>query len=369
MSKQRIWICVIVALAGLISLYFYSTSDMRWDLVSKQFMKSENNYVYDARNFRIHENEMISLRFIDRWDKSKATIHVGSIENSKQTFSEKAQDGTWWLSPDWEVIYLSTRRFDEDTDSSSSRNNRTTQTNKLWKSTDGGHHWERLAWPKQQRIKAIHFLNEQEGFAIGMKPHIWHTNNGGEDWRDIELPFQTNSSNTRKAFDSTTLDKNNTLYLAFAPVGATEPISEIWRIKQGKTTPEFMFTVPGNEVSSIFSDDGSDVYVLSVGGSKTEYDQQTSTLYQWDNKKLNELHSLPTGLRRGDIDQTPTNKYLLVHGRYNGSNAQDWAALSKNGGKSWHLDKGRSTQGSYYDAATGINWSASGHTLYKREFP
>lgn len=166
MSKQRIWICVIVALAGLISLYFYSTSDMRWDLVSKQFMKSENNYVYDARNFRIHENEMISLRFIDRWDKSKATIHVGSIENSKQTFSEKAQDGTWWLSPDWEVIYLSTRRFDEDTDSSSSRNNRTTQTNKLWKSTDGGHHWERLAWPKQQRIKAIHFLNEQEGFAI-----------------------------------------------------------------------------------------------------------------------------------------------------------------------------------------------------------
>lgn len=95
LSKQRIWLCVIVALASFISLYLYLTSDMRWNLVSTQFMDSKDNNLYDARSFRIHEDQMISMRLLNISEQTKATFHVGTIENSTQTFQEKAQGGVW----------------------------------------------------------------------------------------------------------------------------------------------------------------------------------------------------------------------------------------------------------------------------------
>lgn len=173
------------------------------------------------------------------------------------------------------------------------------------------------------------FLNTEEGYAIGWEPHIWHTKNGGKDWRSIELPFQVKGSHTRKRFDSVALGEDNALYMAFVAADDTERGSEVWRIKQGEMTPKFMFNVPGHNVDNILSS-GGQVYVLSRSGSIYEYSNQISTLYQWDNKQLNKLYSFPAGMVGMNIGQTPKNKHLLVQGWYNATNLKDWMALSKN---------------------------------------
>jgi photosystem II stability/assembly factor-like uncharacterized protein len=51
----------------------------------------------------------------------------------------------------------------------------------LFKTRDGGHGWTLQPVPVQDRLSAISFSGQREGWVIGSR-HILHTNDGGEHW-------------------------------------------------------------------------------------------------------------------------------------------------------------------------------------------
>ncbi|MTD32858.1 hypothetical protein [Paludibacterium denitrificans] len=60
----------------------------------------------------------------------------------RRIFEKPGQDGAWWLSPDWQTLYVSTEwtnfHLPPGPDGYGQR------WTSLWKSTDGGQHWQKL---------------------------------------------------------------------------------------------------------------------------------------------------------------------------------------------------------------------------------
>lgn len=69
----------------------------------------------------------------------------------------------------------------------------------ILKTIDGGHHWEVIYTDSGLFYNDLHFINEQEGFAVGYKGSILRTTDGGISWRQQ----QTGTSENLLAIDFT----------------------------------------------------------------------------------------------------------------------------------------------------------------------
>ncbi len=68
--------------------------------------------------------------------------------------------------------------------------NQSNYSSQLWKTTDGGCHWNRLPnFPGYSNTGLIHFLDDETGFVFSSGLH--RTTDGGNTWTEVNLPWGT----------------------------------------------------------------------------------------------------------------------------------------------------------------------------------
>lgn len=379
-----------------------------WEPVNKAFMKDVKPY--GPGDFRIRDDRVISMKlaqaetsnkpmtpaqvadpdFVPQYTEAwmwnpgerlnRATIEIlmgpadGPVES---TFKEHAQYGDWWLSPDWQTIYLASQWLDYTVETPPGQD--VIPTQKLWKSIDGGDNWQRLDWPEQHNITFLRFLDAQRGYLIGWGPRVWRTQDGGGHWQEIDVPMQARSvDNPREQFDLVALGEDGVLRFAFFAErhGELENTSLVYALPWDTTTPELAFTAPDQTVIDLLADKDGKVFVLGWKGLPVNHSipgdserVRPSIVSHWDGRELRELHEFDEALTGYALYRTPAG-HLLFDGVGDGVLPNDVMALSTDGGESWDVqDEGGSAQGGYYDTGTGIRWRVSGYTLSKRAIP
>lgn len=175
----------LAVLVVLIASYVIGGGGM-WERVSSNFMKEDTPY--GPGDFRIRDERLVSMKltnpettfkhrtdeevaanvkleYSERWMASPAeranrrTVRIlgGSLEEGvERRFEEPAQQADWWISPDWNTLYLATGWMDYHMDPAPGERY-TPQLTQLFKSIDQGESWERLHWPENQNISALRF--------------------------------------------------------------------------------------------------------------------------------------------------------------------------------------------------------------------
>lgn len=365
---------------------------MSWKTVSNDFMQIDSTTSYGPGDFRIHGGQMVSMKLAspkitfkdpteeelnspdynpevtepwmddvaERRNRRSVTVYAGTIDAPEKTFFAYAQHAAWWVSPDFNVIYLATTWGDAHLKPEA-------KETKLWKSTDGGLNWMQMDWPVKQHISFLHFLDDERGYAIGQGLHIWRTKNGGKSWRSIPVPPNALDPNDPlQRFALVALGADGVLRMAFTPFESTPPIGDIYSLPWGDAAPHYVFSVPARQVNNMVADKNGEVYVLAATGPRYKNSEQTTTLYHWSNEELTKLHSFDVGMAGYGIYFTPEDNLLVQGPDYGSLLPKDWTAISYDQGKSWDIEKDSSAQGGYYDPVTGTDWRVSGYTLSKR---
>ncbi|MCY1529325.1 hypothetical protein D9M68_644610 [compost metagenome] len=287
-----------------------------------------------------------------------------------------------------------------------------TTHHKLWKSTDGGMTWGRLAWPEMNNISQLAFLDANRGYAIGWGPHIWRTADGGLHWEEVRAPavaYRVDSELTRSAqvkarsevpivkdarfrFTSSYLADNGVLFFSFfspEPCRGQKDVSLVYALRwkdpadifvraEQPRGPEVaipevtvvdMLWVRGNEQGLR----GNPLYLLTEQGLPYNYDiphdsarKRPTGIWRWTGDRA-------THLKTFDDDVTPGALYvgkdnLLMIDASSSKNEHDIALISRNGGESWERqDEGPGAAGGYFENGGVTKWRYFGNSLYSRE--
>lgn len=374
----------------------------RWERISNDFMKKDTPY--GPGDFRIRNEQILSMKLTnpeitfkpreERSDPNRAepteawmgdvkelanrrTVRIlgGSLEQGvERRFEEYAQQADWWLSHDWNTLYLATGWMDYHDDPAPGERY-TPQLTQLFKSTDQGESWEKMRWPEDPNITALRFIDAQRGYLIGWGPHIWRTQDGGEHWEEIPVPEGArNPENERQRFDLVALGQDDVLRMAFFDEARGESV--IYSLAWGEDEPVFDVAIGDYRVNNIAANEQGEVYILTRKGRpmgfrpKEELVNHPSSIWHWNGDQLAELHEFDSDLVGYALYITP-EEGLLFDGVNEGSLlGKDVTAVSYDGGGNWKIeDEGRSAEGGYYDTRTGERWRVSGHSLYRREIP
>lgn len=325
-------------------------------------------------------------------------------------FEQFGQNATWWVSPDWKVIYIATEWLDYKQDNGADGYGVT--YHKLWKSTDGGMTWGLLAWPEKNNISQLAFLDANRGYAIGWGPHIWRTADGGLHWEEVHAPavaYRVDSERTRAAqvkvrsdvpivkdarfaFTSSYLADNGVLFFSFfspEPYRAQKDVSLVYALRREDPADIFvraeqprgpeiaipevtvtdMLWVRGNEQGPR----GNALYLLTAQGLPHNPDiphdsdrKRPAGIWRWAGDRA-------TRLKIFDDDITPGALYvgkdkLLMIDASSSKNEHDIALVSRNGGESWERqDEGPGAAGGYFENGGVTKWRYFGNSLYSRE--
>ncbi|WP_386080932.1 WD40/YVTN/BNR-like repeat-containing protein [Vreelandella sp. F11] len=398
MQRSRWAIATVVI---LVAGYVIGSGGM-WERVSNDFMKEDTPY--GPGDFRMRNEQILSMKLTnpeitfkpreERSDPNRAepteawmgnvseranrrTVRIlsGSLEQGvERRFEEPAQQADWWLSPDWNTLYLATGWMDYHMNPAPGERY-TPQLTQLFKSTDQGESWEKLRWPEDQNISTFRFLDAQRGYLIGWGPHVWRTEDGGEHWEEIPVPAESRDpENERKRFDLVALGQDNVLRMAFFDQARGESV--IYALPWGETEPRFEVAVGDYGVNDIAANEQGEVYILARKGRPTslmpkeQLVHHPTSIWHWNGDQLTELHEFDSDLVGYALYITP-EEGLLFDGVNEGSLlGKDVTAVSYDGGADWRIeDEGRSAQGGYYDTRTGERWRVAGYSLYRREIP
>ncbi|MBZ5488656.1 hypothetical protein HW452_14105 [Halomonas aquamarina] len=375
-----------------------------WEHVSNDFMKDDTPY--GPGDFRISNEQVLSMKltnpettfkhrtdeevnanvkleYSERWMASpseranRRTVRIlaGNIEDGiERRFEERAQQADWWLSPDWNTLYLATGWSDRSVNKPRGQRYHP-QATQLFKSTDQGESWEKMRWPEHQNISALRFLDAQRGYLIGWGPHIWRTEDGGEHWEEIPVPAGArNPEDERQRFDLVALGQDDVLRMAFLDEARGESV--IYSLAWGEDEPVFDVAIGDYRINDIAANEQGEVYILARKGRpmgfrpKKELVNHPSSVWHWNGDQLAELHEFDSDLVGYALYITP-EEGLLFDGVNEGSLlGKDVTAISYDGGGDWKIEnEGRSAEGGYYDTRTGERWRVSGYSLYRREIP
>lgn len=109
-------------------------------------------------------------------------------------------------------------------------------TAEIYKTTNGGNDWNlNFTEPDDNDFTAIHFIDENNGWAGGDNMTLYHTQNGGQSWVKQNVP---SSLPERGIYDIHFVDSNNGWLMTSGNGG------EIWRTRDGGQNWLLEFTVP-----------------------------------------------------------------------------------------------------------------------------
>ncbi|AOY90873.1 hypothetical protein BKK79_02875 [Cupriavidus sp. USMAA2-4] len=336
---------------------------------------------------------------------------TGSFEQDlTKRFEQFGQNATWWVSPDWKVIYIATEWTDYKQGNGPDGYGVT--LHKLWKSTDGGMTWRRLAWPEVNNIGQLSFLDADRGYAIGWGPRIWRTADGGEHWEEVKAPalaYEVDSERTRAAqmsaradvrpikgtrFELTaaSLEKNGVLFFAFfspEPYRGQKAVSLVYALRW-EDPADIFARADEPRGPEIVIPEATVVDVLWVRGG--ERGPRGNALYLLTEQDLPHNHDIPhdtdrarpagvwrwtgeraTHLKTFDDDIRPDALYvgkdgLLLIDASSSRNEHDIALVSRDGGESWtRQDEGPGAAGGHFENGGTTKWRYFGYSLLSRE--
>lgn len=311
-----------------------------------------------------------------RANRRAVRILAGELDSQLSSrFEEPAQQADWWLSPNRNTIYLATGWTDR-TQERLPGQRYLPQITQLFKSTDQGQEWEKLRWPEDQNITFLRFLDPQRGYLIGWGPKVWRTRDGGDHWDELPVPEGVrNPENPRQQFDLVALGEDNVLRMAFYDHAADA--SRIHALPWGEDISQQTFTIPGHTVMDIAANTEGMVFVLTTQGApyfslptEERGAPRPSVVWGWNGDTLQRLHEFPPELTGYALYLTPSEGLLFDGVDESSLRGRNVTAISYDGGASWEIeDEGSSSQGGYYDVQTGTRWRVEGYSLYRREIP
>lgn len=398
---------LIVLIVG----YAYRSDDSQ--IVSGNFMKDSKPY--GGADFVISGNEAITLKIADpeitfkpyaEWkDKDKAEPAEAWMNDSREAlnrtsvelwrgpvgaemtreFKQAGQNAAWWRSKDWTVVFISTGWMDYK--SPQPADGLTPQSTKLWKSSNGGRNWVQLAWPENQNIGRLLFIDPQRGYAIGWGPRVWRTADGGNTWQAIDVPVDARvAGKTRKNFNAVSLGPDGVLRVAYsiAPTAETPAHSVIGRLDWEQHAFVTETELPGQVITALDTTPGPathySLYALSrldkpQNGESRDNGRRVGAISMWTNDHPESVRQLRTFDETLRLDSLSVGRdgLLLVYATDPNSGSRGGAPIdltftSTDGGKSWDQTADKVAQGGYFDAQTNTLYWLHGYTLKKRTF-
>ncbi|MCA7966964.1 glycosyl hydrolase [Burkholderia cenocepacia] len=379
-----------------------------WETVSTEFMR--NDKPYGAGAFRVQHNDFMSLKvarpeltfkpeseqknpdvaeFAEPWmDDSNQRLNRSTVSFLRGTlggipvrhFQEPGQTASWWYSPDWRILYVSTGWMDYAAPRPD--DGAAPQTTRLWKSSDGGQHWAQLEWPGNRNINRLLFIDAQRGYAIGWGPHVWRTADGGQTWQEIaEPPGAAVQGKPRRTFDGSNLGPDGVLRIAYQVENAEhpQPATVVWRLAWNQQDFVREAVLPGQVVVSLESPPAPvrnyALYALSRTNGESGSGRGAGVISTWTSEHpdhIQELRAFDGSLTLNGLS-AGRNGVLLVHATdpntANGGGAPiDLTISSTDGGKTWQQTTDKASQGGYFDPETNTLYSVFAYTLRKRQF-
>jgi hypothetical protein len=383
-----------------------------WETVSSVFMKSDKPYGGGA--FRLRGDEMMTLKVVgpetpfkpmsewkdpdiaehtepwmnnsgERLSRSTASFIRGALnEGTTRYFQQRAQDGAWWYSRDWEVQYIATGWMDYTRPVP--KDGLAPQITRLWRSIDGGKAWTQLTWPEDRNISYLKFLDSQRGYAIGWGPHVWRTADGGQTWQEIVLPpMASDYRQPRKQFDAVDLGPDGMLRVAYyvGMLGDVRLSSVVYRL--GWENPHFEpdVVLPDQVVVQLGTTDEPpgrtySVYALSRLGPQINYDDhndkgnRTGAISTWPSYQtptVEQLHTFDERYRVGGLSVGKRGVLLVYATDSNRAGVPHQITFySQDYGKSWRDNDDGMMQGGWFDSQTNTQYALYAYTLKKRQF-
>lgn len=400
---------ILVLLGGL--FFGYQKTTEHWAIGSATFVKSDKPYGGGA--FRIKGDDVMTIKvagpelkfkpsseqktadvaeFTEAWmddprevlNRETVSFLRGEVDGTLiRRFQTPGQNAAWWYSSDWATHYLATERIDyEDVDPKTGRASRAT---KLWHSTDGGNTWTPLAWPENQSIKRLMFLDATRGYAIGEGPCVWRTADGGRSWREMALPRYADNSGHEQNFNGTDLSATGVLRMAFYVDGADEVRAStfVFRLNWDAEQFEHEVTLKQQAIVALRSapnDSGVErIYALSALGSLRDLvnnprddARRTGAISTWTAAQPSEVQQLHTFDSRFSFNGLSVGKrgVVLVYATDASRNGapHNFTFSSTDSGKSWEQQDDGISQGGYFDPDTNTLYRLYGYTLKKQTF-
>lgn len=406
-DKRWLWIAGCVVVVPIV-IYAYIDGTSGWDTVSTEFMR--NDKPYGAGAFRVQNNDFMSLKvarpelrfkpqreqsnpdvaeFAEPWmddsnqrlNRSTVSFLRGTLDGSAvRHFQQPGQSASWWYSPDWRVLYVSTGWMDYAAPRRD--DGASVQTTRLWKSTDGGQHWAQLEWPAERNISRLLFIDTERGYAIGWGPRVWRTADGGQSWQAIEEPpGAVVHDKPRRTFDSTDLGPDGVLRIAYQVQGDEhpQPASVVWRLTWGEQDFVREAVLAGQAIVNLEPPPTPardyPLYALSRASGNPGSGRSAGVMSTWTSEhpdQIQQLHAFDSRLTLNGLS-VGRNGVLLVHATdpntANGGGAPiDLTITSTDGGKTWQQTTDAPSQGGYFDPQTNTLYSVFGYTLRKRKY-
>ncbi|MDN0075779.1 hypothetical protein QU481_12875 [Crenobacter sp. SG2303] len=337
---------------------------------------------------------------------NRATIRLlrGDMgKGIRRIFEKPGQNGAWWLSPDWQTIYLTTDwsnyKLPMGPDGYGQR------WHALWKSVDGGQHWQQLPWPERtQPGQPLFMADGQRGYLVADGMRIWRTSDGGLHWQALPLPAWANQrlmmnpdgngfspwvKNTRARFDAFDVSEDGTLRVAFY-VRKARLAAKLGEVTESTLLYSLPFTTKVEELpakwmqpDAVFKQqslmdikaakDGG-VHLIALQGQlqpdQANGEQQRLAAYvHWQQGKetfrhVFAPHVIPGALFIGRQDQ------LVLAGESQQPDRvmrDSITLVSSDGGRSWDETNDGSAYAWYYETETNRIWKYEYHSLYWRK--
>jgi hypothetical protein len=406
MKRATLWLVSLFLFVTVI--YGCKRMTAGWETITTTFLRDDKPYGGGA--FRIRGNEVISLKVAGpqiTFKPLSEQTHIGIAEPTeawmnntsellnrktisfmhgtitgglKRTFQERGQRPAWWYSKDWQTIYISTGWMDYKAPRPA--NALSPQITKLWRSGDGGETWTQLAWPENDNIEHLMFLDAQRGYAVGWGPHVWRTADGGQSWQEVEVPPLANVGGPRQRFSAVNLGPDGVLRVAYyvEELGDVKGSSLVYRLGWSQATFERDVVLPDQIVVDLQSPaqaaGGYAVYALSKVGPPRDYDNvadnghRVGLLSEWESVQhpdVRRRHSFDKHLRLDGLSVGCQGVLLVYATDATGNGApRDLTFISKTFGKSWDELNDGLAQGGYFDPETNTQYTLIAYTLKKR---
>ena len=282
----------------------------------------------------------------ERLSRVSVRILRGTIEaDVQEIFKQFGQTGAWWVSPDWQTIYVTTEWVNFVNPSFDNAGN-TLRHNELWKTEDGGQKWVKLPWPALTDPGIPHFRSDGHlGYLIGQGPRLWRTKNGGDDWQEIKIPTKSKSTpNTRKPIPVFDLDEFGTLYFSFYNKRSNS--SYIYLVPWADMPDDLnlktdYIEVPERKIISMHRYGDNSFYILShkvlpPRASEDPKRSPTGVLSRLDGGQLTDLYTFDDPALTVTVLKAGRNGLLMVWGSYAGKPvSKPVAMVSRDEGQNW----------------------------------
>ncbi|MCX7207600.1 MAG: hypothetical protein NT086_16800 [Proteobacteria bacterium] len=337
---------------------------------------------------------------------NRSTIRLlrGTIDNDvKRIFEQRGQNGAWWVSPDWQTLYVTTNWMDYHLPNGADGYGQTWHT--LWKSIDGGLQWRQLEWPERSDAGQPLFLPDgKRGYLIGSGMRVWRTEDAGEHWQEINLPKWTNQQlmpspdgngfapwvkETRARFNAFDLASDGTLRVVFFVKDAQLSKGRVsnsslvyalpWNISEKDLIAKWLqpeSILPLQVVKDIKVNQQGEQHLITLQGLPIDWQKKD------DSKRVREAnyvflkqgkellrHSFDEYVKPGALFIGPHNELILAGDKKTKGHIMpdSMTLISKDKGQTWRETVDGSAYAWYYEAETNRIWKYETYSLYWRE--